>query len=284
MLKLSPKQMQDLLREAGVEVVEIAEEDNADFDINASLGAIDLTRGGILKPRWENEVKQQFERAAHGNALGSVVTAIARETGIDRKTIEEAGTYPAMIKLLTEHNKTAKKGDEIDVTQVLQEALSARDSEWQERITPIEKERDEWKGKYTKRERIEALQSEFKDLPFSEKIAKDIAATDFDNYLDSQYDREVRDGKTVLFEKGTQIPAMKGSQVIKVQDVAKEFGKPRNWFVESMGERSAVQETNKRAGESFVQPQQQPSNVPYAERLRQGTIKAANEAGIVLPQ
>jgi hypothetical protein len=283
-IKLSQTQLLNFLKEVGVEAVEIVEDDVQELDYNPLLEVVDKTRGSILKPRWETEVKQQFERAAHGNALGSVVTAIARETGMDRKTIEAAETYPAMIKLLNEHNKTAKKGDEVDVTKVLEDALAARDSEWQERVTPIEKERDEWKGKYTKRERIEALQTEFKDLPFSEKIAKDIAATDFDNYLDSQYDREVKEGKTVLYEKGTQIPAMKGSQVVKIQDVAREFGKPRNWFVESMAEKSAVKETNARAnGQNYVQQQENP-NLTIADKLRAGTQKAAEQAGIVLPQ
>lgn len=283
-IKLSQAQLLNFLKEVGVGAVEIVEDDVQDLDYNPLLEVVDNTRGSILKPRWESEVKQQFEKAAHGNALGSVVTAIARETGIDRKTIEEAGTYPAMIKLLTEHNKNAKKGDEVDITKVLEEALSARDEEWKEKLIPVEKERDEWKGKYTKRERIEALQGEFKELPFSEKIAKDIAATDFDNYLDSQYDREVRDGKIVLFEKGTQIPAMKGSQVVKIQDVAREFGKPRNWFVESMAEKSAVKETNARAnGHQYVQPQENP-NLTIADKLKAGTQKAAEQAGIVLPQ
>ena len=106
---------------------------------------------------------------------------------------------------------------------------------------------------------------------------------DFYSHLQTRYDIGIHEGNPILYEKGTKNPALNGSLNVKIEELAKEFGKPRNWFVESMKERSAVEETNKIAnGQGYVQPQQNP-NLSIAEKLKAGTVLAAQQAGIVLP-
>lgn len=285
-MKVTQTQLLELAKAAGVEDVEVVDDPKlSDFDLNNALSAIDASRSTVLKPTWENEATAAIRSDIAGKSAGILRAALSQTTGIDRKLLEGLKDNEA-IKLAMEHYGKALGASKEEVTRMIEEVSSNKDKEWKEKLDPLEKERDEWKNKYERRDIVQSIQKGLSKAPLPPKLDRSLASEDLENYARGKYilGTNPDTGDVMFYHKDKpNVPAMNGSQMVTLMDVAKEFFEPRNNWLTDTRTADPVVKTNEQASSNpralpqFVENTQPPGGNGQALSYQEQLTKAMEQ-------
>lgn len=243
-MKATQKQLLEFAQAAGVEAVEIVEDEaQSDFNMDTALQAVDSAREGIIRPRIETQLRDTIEKEISGLNGGKLDAWLVEHTGIKRADLKGL-TDPQKVKAAKDFLVNQLEGDKQATQAKIEELRSTMEAERLEAVRSVEQERDQWKGKYIDRDLLEALQTELKGAPLPEKLDRSIAAKDLKSHLSELYHIQYNEQTKAieLFDKAnTTMPALNGSQKVKIMDEAKAFFEPRNnWMTDMRGANPAA--------------------------------------------
>ncbi len=244
----------------GVEIVD--KEEDSDFDLQTALSNVHSNVETILRPTLESELSDKITKDIAGRSGGTLRTALSQVTGIDKNLLKDLKDSDA-IKLAMEHYGKSIGADKEDVLKMIEQANSAKDQEWGEKYTAIEKEANNWKNKFIDRDTLEWLDKELEKAPIPKKegidrkvIVKDLLRELKDNY-NIDYDIEKKVGNLFMKDKPT-IPANVDNVPVKVIDLAKNFLAPRGLWETDMRNQPPAPATNQN-GQPYVNPNNTPT-------------------------
>lgn len=274
-MKLTAKQAQELLKHAGLQDVELVEDEKeSEYERDGALQAIDNARGEYIKPKIEETLKTEIESRIAGKVGGALERALIRKTGIDAAAFKGITKDDDKIDLAVQHLMSNQDKDKQDVQLELQKIA---DKHQQEKET-IQKE---WEGKYgelnekyVSRDIKEYFRGFLKDKPVLGD--RDVAAEDLYRFTKDDYIQKYNEEKKVveLYSRANPaMPAMNsaGTLPLDLAEYAKEKFKPRNMWADDTRHIKPTdamrQEQQQRQRQLPTQPEQATLGAPKNPRL-----------------
>lgn len=228
-------------------------ESDSDFDLSSATSLIHSSVETILRPTLETELTESIKKEIAGLSGGTLRTTLGQLTGIDKNLLKDLKDKEA-IKLAMEHYGKSIGADKEDVLKLVEKANQDKDTEWGEKYTALEQEKESWRSKYIDRDILSALTKELENAPIPKTANREVIARDLkrelgDNYI-IQYDEDK--GALGLFMKDKPtIPAHVDNVPVKVFDLAKGFLEPRGlWEKDMRNENPAIPTNNN--GQNYV--------------------------------
>lgn len=239
MPKITQKQLIESLQAAGVQHVEVVEDETqSDFNVDDILSSIDKSRSAIILPQHEATMFEKANTGAMGRVIGTVASELSRTFGIPRAEIVKFADLKEMVSksadLYTanlDKDKTALAKQLEEMGTAHQVAIEAKDSEWGDKYKKAQ-------DRYIDRDIDAALVEALKDAPFLPTTDKTQAAKLLKNQLkgdyDLSYDEETK--QVSLLQKGTKIAALNATNTsaLKPFDKAKDIFEPLGMWQKDM--------------------------------------------------
>lgn len=233
-IKLTVAQATALLKAAGAPVVEIVTDEaqaTPDFKEDAVLAEIDKARLPIIRPQIEGEIKDTIIKTANGQTSGAYKSALYRafqSAGVTRPELDKYDDLNKMMEdLLSKHNATFSKDTEALREELKtaaakhNEALAAKDKEWQEKL-------QESQQKFVERDIDEVLSGVVKQIPRTGGNEM-VQARQLKQYLRDQYHIHYDEAKKTIElrdKENKEMPVYANeskSAFLKAEDAAKTF-------------------------------------------------------------
>lgn len=234
MIKITLDQLKEIVQKAGVAPVEVVDEKDADkdFSLDTFLSQIDVSRGTILKPIYKSELETEIASQITGAKTGSLVTALCREFGIERKELEaitkikDFKTSDLLAKakeLASEKYSKDTEGLRTEMTEMSNSHQSALDTQ----KVDYEKKLTDAHQKYIDRDIEATLIDSLKDAPLPEKANRLLLAKQLKGHLNEiahvHYDENT---KTISLrnKENHELPLLTSAKTeIKLAEKAKDF-------------------------------------------------------------
>lgn len=262
-MKLTQKQLTDLLQAAGVQHVEVVEDEaNSDFSLDDALLAIDSAREHVIRPKIEQDVYDTRISKEIGKLHGTVNSLLVKHTGASRSQLDKINGLDERFDAAYKHREAQTQGSQDEINAKFEEMLRNHEQEKQTITQQYESQLNEARNKYVQRDIQSNLATILNSAPLRDGVDRIIAANDFQKHLAEKYDLTYDEaGKKIqLLEKGGNTIALNEgkTQAIDIMSEAKNYFTPRALWQEDMRGKNPKQEMEKL---------QQPK--PYEERRQQ---------------
>lgn len=258
-MKVTAKQITDLLSAAGVQDVEIVEDEaTSEFNLDAALTAIDTAREGIIRPKIEGTLRETIEKEISGLNGGKLETWLNKHTGISRAAMKDKPDEDK-IKLAINHLNAQLDGDKQGIQAKIDEILEKHNQDVEALKSEYETKLKGANDKYNDRAIEDFIEAELKDFPFKSDVDKKLAIRDLKTDLKQRYDLtpDEANRSVKLFTKdkpGIEALNPAGTTKITVKDEANAYFTPRGQVAKDTRESNPADATNKQAQNTYVPP------------------------------
>lgn len=172
-MKLTQKQLTDLLASLGVKGVEVVDDETqSEFNADSFLTAIDANREPILQSKFRDGLTKEIQ-GRQGGILRGLLT---RATGMSRKELDDIEADADAIKAAIDHQLKLVEGDKQQVKDQLDQVLANHAAEIQKLAQEKDAEIAAANEKYIDRDVTEYYLDRLNGLPISEKADKKFIA------------------------------------------------------------------------------------------------------------
>lgn len=285
MRKITQSKALELLKAAGVQAVEVVSDDEyaqhlkdnpEDEDVvDTILAEIDDSRGKIIRPTIEKELKDTLDKRAQGSAWNGLRASLGRKfksVGVTAKELEDCKNPDEMMELcMSKYNEQYSQD-----TEGLRNELTSQQKQWESEKEALlreeEQKRTELQAKFTERDIDAYLMGRVGEIPRSK--GNDMTrALSGKSYLREiahiHWNEEAK--KVELRDKNDiNLPYMGKDgkkRIVEVDDALKEYATDMGWAVSDM---------------RHVNPTEAMANVPNGERQIQQPNKQMHPVNAVV--
>lgn len=205
-MKLTQQQLLDLVKAAGVQAVEVVDDEaQSEYNIDAILAEIDSQRVHVIKPKIVNEITKDLQ----GRVSGTLKSELARKTGIVRNLLNDLNDEEA-ITLALQHREDKYSTDSKTMRENLDKMTAAHAAEKEEIETKYKAEIQAAKDRYIQRDIQDGIVKKLEKTALPDTADRKVVANTLKNILsqniDFGYDEEK--GEIIPYAKGTLNPAL----------------------------------------------------------------------------
>lgn len=284
-MKLTQKQLLDLLSAIGLAGVELVEDEaQSEFDNDTALAAIDGNRRSVLEPQIKQALEGELKTSTEGRVLGGIRAMLARNTGVPHSKLKEfpEDKMEDLIKFAINHKIGTLEGDKEQTAAEFEKMVATHNEAMEKTRQEYEAKLTESNEKYVRRDKLDFVKTKLKDAPLPEKLDRDVAASDFMGYLQDKYHLSYDEAKkSVAFmdKNNPQVPAFNEAKNahIDIMSEAKAFFEPRALWVTDMRDKNPAEAMQNR-GTAPARQSQAPTGRTTPQQLREQRLAAYDSA------
>lgn len=287
-MKATQEQLITLLKTAGLPDVEVVEsEADSDFSLDNGLKAIDDTRGKIMRPTIEEELKTELTKSIDGRRGGELRNYLIKTTGISRAQIEKIDKDQDAIKAAYDFVTANLQGDAMETKKKIDELIAAHNSEKEALANQHTEALNAERNIRIERDALDYIEANvLKDIPFPEGADRKVLARDYYNHLKGEFHTVYDEtGKALnLFDKTKPtFPAMKGNVPISLTDNSKEFFSVRGLVKKDMRDINPLEKLKQLTTDPYKPNPipQQDAGTGAIEKAKQARQEVYKQSGLV---
>lgn len=284
-MKLTQKQLLDLLSGIGLAGVELVEDEaQSEFDNDTALAAIDGNRRSVLEPQIKQALEGELKTSTEGRVLGGIRAMLARNTGVPHSKLKEfpEDKMEDLIKFAINHKIGTLEGDKEAHAKYIEELMETHNQTLNSTKQEYEGKLQQANERYVERDVIDYIETQLKSAPLPEKLDKRIAAQDFKKHLAEKYHLSYKEAErqVALMDKANPAnPALNESKNahIDILAEAKTFFEPRALWVTDMRDKNPAEAMQNR-GTAPARQSQAPTGRTTPQQQREQRLAAYDSA------
>lgn len=230
-LKLSAKQAERLINQLGADVELVADDQataDKDLKFDEAISAVDASRGAIIKPNIEADLRESLTSSIAGKFGGDLRAKVRRLSNNQLKTSDLEGLKDDEVLQKLIDSVVGQKDQNLeDIRNQQRNQLAEWEAEKLALIATKDKEFTELKTKYTERDIVSAIQNELSGIPLTggdKAIIASLARTFVGERYHTHYD-ETKKAVELRDLANKEKIALNGQVAVQLKDVLQDFAK-----------------------------------------------------------